>query len=60
MVTTAFNHGIDCYSSQEVERAKEWLARAITLSHYCNDDGDLERALQEKYVRLNFDEGCTG
>jgi len=58
MATTAFNHGIDCYGSQEVERAKEWLARAITLSHYCN--GDLERALQEKYVRLNFDDGCTG
>jgi len=55
MASTAFNHGIDCFGSQETERAKEWVTRAINLSHYCNDEGGLERALQERYLRLNFD-----
>ncbi|KAK0626986.1 meiosis protein SPO22/ZIP4 like-domain-containing protein [Immersiella caudata] len=55
MASTAFNHGIDCFGSQETERAKEWVTKAINLSRYCNDEGGLERALQERYLRLNFD-----
>ncbi|KAK0652121.1 meiosis protein SPO22/ZIP4 like-domain-containing protein [Cercophora newfieldiana] len=55
MASMAFNHGVDCFSSQETERAKEWVTKAINLSHYCNDEGGLERALQERYLRLNFD-----
>ncbi|KAK1761225.1 meiosis protein SPO22/ZIP4 like-domain-containing protein [Echria macrotheca] len=55
MATTAFNHAIDCYGVHEVERAKEWAARAINLAHYCGDEGGLERTLQERYLRLDLD-----
>ncbi|KAK0704841.1 meiosis protein SPO22/ZIP4 like-domain-containing protein [Lasiosphaeris hirsuta] len=55
MAATAFNHAIDCYSSHETERAEEWATKAINLSHYCNDEGGLERTLQEKYLQLKFD-----
>ena len=55
MATTAFNHAIDCYNSHEADRAKEWATKAISLSQYCDDDQRLECALQERYLRLNFD-----
>lgn len=55
MATTAFNHAIDCYGLQQKERAREWATKAINLSHYCGDDGGLERALQERYIQLSFD-----
>lgn len=54
MATTAFNHAIDCYSAQEIERAKDWAATAINLAHYCND-GRLQDILQSKYMQLSFD-----
>jgi hypothetical protein len=54
MATTAFNHAIDCYSAYEMERAKDWAAKAINLAHYCND-ARLEEILQSKYLRLRFD-----
>jgi hypothetical protein len=54
MATTAFNHAIDCYSAHEMERAKDWAAKAINLAHYCNDSR-LEEILQSKYLRLRFD-----
>ncbi|KAK4157665.1 meiosis protein SPO22/ZIP4 like-domain-containing protein [Chaetomidium leptoderma] len=56
MATTSFNHAIDCYSAQEIERAKEWATKAINLAHYCHDGG-LEEILQNKYLRLSFDGG---
>lgn len=59
MATTAFNHAIDCFSSHRVEEAREWAAKAINLSHYCRDEGGLERSLQERYLRLNLD-GAAG
>ena len=55
MATTAFNHAIDCYGSHGAERAREWATKAINLAHYCPEEGRLEQALQEKYLRLNFD-----
>lgn len=60
MATTAFNHGIDCYASHEVERAREWATKAINLAHYCGEEGRLEQALQDKYLRLNFDGAGVG
>ncbi|KAK4189851.1 meiosis protein SPO22/ZIP4 like-domain-containing protein [Podospora australis] len=56
MAATAFNHAIDCFGMHEIERAKEWGAKAINLAHYCNDGGRLEEALQGKYLRLNLHE----
>jgi hypothetical protein len=55
MAATAFNHGVDSLYSHEPDRAKEWITKAINLSHYCSDNGGLERALQERYLRLKFD-----
>ncbi|KAL2116517.1 hypothetical protein VTJ04DRAFT_8685 [Mycothermus thermophilus] len=57
IVTTSFNHAIDCYGVRELERAKEWATKAINLAHYCPDQR-LEEILQRKYLRLNLDGGA--
>ncbi len=55
MAATAFNHAVDYFNSQEAEKAKEWATKAISLAHYGEDEGGLERTLQEKYMRLGLD-----
>ncbi|RYP22519.1 hypothetical protein DL765_001577 [Monosporascus sp. GIB2] len=55
LITTAFNHGIDLYCSDESELSKNWIAHALTLAHYHQDGGDLEALLQERYTKLKWD-----
>ncbi|KAJ4405152.1 sporulation-specific protein 22 [Neurospora sp. IMI 360204] len=60
MAATAFNHAIDLYGAYERDRAKEWGSAAINLAHYC-PDGSFERMLQDKFMRLSFeDDGRNG
>ncbi|KAI0601756.1 meiosis protein SPO22/ZIP4 like-domain-containing protein [Biscogniauxia sp. FL1348] len=54
--TTAFNHGVDLYSSHDDELSKQWLAHAFTLAHYHQDGGVLEQQLQEKHTNLKWDD----
>ncbi|KAA8629884.1 hypothetical protein SMACR_04082 [Sordaria macrospora] len=55
MAATAFNHAIDLYGAYERDRAKEWASSALNLAHYC-PDGGFERMLQDKFIRLNFED----
>lgn len=54
-VATAFNHGVDLYGSGEDELSKKWLQHAMTLAHYYQDGGVLEKDLQERCTRLQWD-----
>ncbi|KAI1506177.1 meiosis protein SPO22/ZIP4 like-domain-containing protein [Biscogniauxia marginata] len=54
--TTAFNHGVDLYSSHDDDQSKKWLAHAFTLAHYHQDGGVLEQQLQEKHTNLKWDD----
>ncbi|KAI1655710.1 hypothetical protein F4813DRAFT_391285 [Daldinia decipiens] len=53
--TTAFNHGVDLYGINEDELSKQWIAHALTLAHYHEDGGDLERELQKRQISLKWD-----
>ncbi|KAI1388233.1 SPO22-domain-containing protein [Hypoxylon trugodes] len=53
--TTAFNHGVDLYGTNEDESSKKWIAHALTLAHYHQDGGDLERELQKRQINLKWD-----
>ncbi|KAI0843290.1 meiosis protein SPO22/ZIP4 like-domain-containing protein [Hypoxylon sp. FL0890] len=53
--TTAFNHGIDLYGVNEDELSKKWIENALTLAHYHQDGGDLERELQKRQISLKWD-----
>ncbi|KAI1474952.1 SPO22-domain-containing protein [Daldinia eschscholtzii] len=52
---TAFNHGVDLYGINEDELSKQWIAHALTLAHYHEDGGDMERELQKRQISLKFD-----
>ncbi|KAL7624282.1 sporulation-specific protein 22 [Parahypoxylon ruwenzoriense] len=53
--TTAFNHGVDLFGVNEDELSKKWIDHALTLSHYHQDGGDLERELQKRQINLKWD-----
>ncbi|KAI1381648.1 hypothetical protein F4677DRAFT_440862 [Hypoxylon crocopeplum] len=53
--TTAFNHGVDLFGAHEDEFSKRWVAHALTLAHYHQDGGDLERELQKRQISLKWD-----
>jgi hypothetical protein len=55
MATTAYDHGIDCYSRSQDDAAKRWIMAAIGLAHYRQDGRQLENIMQEKYLTLKFD-----
>lgn len=54
-IATTFNHGVDLYGSGEDELSKKWLQHAMTLAHYYQDGGVLEKDLQERCTRLQWD-----
>ncbi|KAI8961072.1 SPO22-domain-containing protein [Daldinia sp. FL1419] len=53
--TTAFNHAVDLYGIHEDDLSKKWVAHALTLAHYHEDGGDLERELQKRQINLKWD-----
>lgn len=56
LITTAFNHGIDLYGSNEAELSKKWIGYALTLAHHYPDDGNYEKLLQKRYTKLKWDD----
>jgi len=60
MASMAFNHAIDLYGVQEMDRAKEWATKAINLAHYCSDEGGLEKTLQTNFLKFNFERRVGG
>ncbi|KAI8625467.1 SPO22-domain-containing protein [Xylariaceae sp. FL1651] len=57
ITATTFNHGVDLYGSHEDELSKIWIAHALTLAHYLQDGGEMEKVLQDKYILLKWDDG---
>ncbi|KAI1153268.1 meiosis protein SPO22/ZIP4 like-domain-containing protein [Nemania diffusa] len=53
---TAFNHGLDLYGIHEDELSQAWISHALSIAHYHQDDGELERQLQDKYTKLKCDD----
>jgi hypothetical protein len=55
IVTNSFNHGIDLYCNEDDDGARRWLHKAINLATHMDDNGELQRLLQEKMLGLRFD-----
>ncbi|KAI0161279.1 SPO22-domain-containing protein [Xylariaceae sp. FL1272] len=55
IITTTFNHGIDLLGSHENELSKAWITHALTLAHYAQDGGEIERQLQDRNLKLSWD-----
>ncbi|EHL01098.1 hypothetical protein M7I_2959 [Glarea lozoyensis 74030] len=55
IATKAFNHAVDLYLGQQEDACKVWASKAINVAHFVNDEGALERLLQEKLAGLLLD-----
>ncbi|KAK7920786.1 hypothetical protein PG985_008808 [Apiospora marii] len=54
MAATCFNHGLDLYGSNEDETSQKWLDFALSLAHFMQDGGVLERHLQERRTSIKW------
>lgn len=55
LATTSFNRAVDYYVQENDTKCKLWAEKAISLSHWANDRGALEKLLIEKYQGLTWD-----
>lgn len=54
LVTTAFNHGVDLYVSNDDVNSEKWIGHAFNLASSLKDGGVLEKQLQDHYTRLTW------
>lgn len=55
IATTAFNRAVDYYCASDDRACREWAEKAISISNFVADGGDLQRVLQAKYLGLNWE-----
>lgn len=55
LVTTAFNHAVDCYFAKQDDKCRQWALKAFDLAHWCDDGGVLKETLLKHYHTLNFE-----
>jgi len=56
LATMSWNHAVDLYSVGKDEECKKWALKAINLAHYCEDEGRLEKNLQDRFGSLKWEE----
>lgn len=60
MATTSFNHAMDFLGMDQEASCEQWAAKAMSLAHYCQDGGELEKVLHKNYASLNLDRQVSG
>lgn len=54
IATTAFNHAVDFYCTEEDAKCKQWASRAISIASHLKDGHALRDILVEKLAGLSF------
>ncbi|KAK2606983.1 hypothetical protein N8I77_005697 [Diaporthe amygdali] len=55
LASAAYNHSIDLWGRHERKRCTWWAQKAMSIAHFCDDEGHLEKTLQGKYANLKLD-----
>ncbi|KAL8759175.1 MAG: hypothetical protein Q9199_000933 [Rusavskia elegans] len=55
VATTAFNRAVDFYCTSQDAICRRWAEKAMSLAILSDDDGQLHRLLQAKYLGLTWD-----
>ncbi|KAJ0124698.1 Testis-expressed sequence 11 protein [Diaporthe amygdali] len=55
LASAAYNHSIDLWGRHERTRCTWWAQKAMSIAHFCDDEGHLEKTLQGKYANLKLD-----
>lgn len=54
LASTAYNHSIDLWGQGDRQGCMWWAQKAMSIAHFCDDQGHLEETLQSKYAKLNL------
>lgn len=52
LATTSFNLAVDYYLQEVDPKAKAWAEKALSLTEWAEDGGQLKDALTERYSKL--------
>ncbi|KAH7122269.1 meiosis protein SPO22/ZIP4 like-domain-containing protein [Dendryphion nanum] len=55
LATTSFNRAVDYYVQENDEKCQVWAENALSLSHWAEDGGALEKLLRDKYTGLSWE-----
>lgn len=55
LATTSFNLAVDAFGAKRDQECQRWANLAMSLAHYGDDGGVLERKCLESMAKLNFD-----
>ncbi|KAF2712150.1 SPO22-domain-containing protein [Pleomassaria siparia CBS 279.74] len=54
LATTSFNLAVDYYLQQDDVKAKTWAEKALKLTDWIDDDGEMKGILVEKHTKLQW------
>ncbi|KAH8714206.1 meiosis protein SPO22/ZIP4 like-domain-containing protein [Ilyonectria robusta] len=54
IVATTFNHAIDILARGDEPLCHQWALKALDMTEYMSDGGDMRNLLQERVVKLGF------
>ncbi|KAG5745521.1 hypothetical protein H9Q70_011785 [Fusarium xylarioides] len=58
IIATTFNHAIDILARGDEDLCQQWAMKALDLTEYMDDNGDMRDMLRERVVKLGLGKGA--
>ncbi|KAF5612675.1 transcription factor [Fusarium subglutinans] len=58
IIATTFNHAIDILARGDKDLCQQWAMKALDLTEYMDDNGDIRDVLRERVVKLGLSKGA--
>ncbi|KAK2682418.1 Meiosis specific protein Spo22/ZIP4/TEX11 [Fusarium oxysporum f. sp. vasinfectum] len=58
IIATTFNHAIDILARGDEDLCQQWAMKALDLTEYMDDNGDMRDMLRERVVKLDLSKGA--
>ncbi|KAF5548040.1 transcription factor [Fusarium phyllophilum] len=58
IIATTFNHAIDILARGDEDLCQQWAMKALDLTEYMDDNGDMRDMLRERVVKLGLSKGA--
>ncbi|KAF5618944.1 transcription factor [Fusarium sp. NRRL 52700] len=59
IIATTFNHAIDILARGDEDLCQQWAMKALDLTEYMDDNGDMRDMLRERVVKLGLSKGAA-
>ncbi|KAL5619511.1 hypothetical protein FOVSG1_001733 [Fusarium oxysporum f. sp. vasinfectum] len=58
IIATTFNHAIDILARGDEDLCQQWAMKALDMTEYMDDNGDMRDMLRERVVKLDLSKGA--